>query len=118
MCEELSEQMHKHSAGKPTGVAVFVRSCLSVRHLGGVNLFPGLVGIDLARKHQHPLQCVLERNTTVRQGCDASLPLNLDYLPKIAAQFERDVARELWGDARTGYNAPSRRKKSGKPTSC
>lgn len=30
---------------------------------------------------------------------------------RITSKFEGDVARELWGDARTSYNAPSRRKK-------
>jgi hypothetical protein len=29
----------------------------------------------------------------------------------ITKKFEQDVARELWGDARNSYNAPSRRKK-------
>src|ERR1700733_13961651 len=29
----------------------------------------------------------------------------------ITKKFEQDVARELWGDARISYNAPSRRKK-------
>lgn len=33
----------------------------------------------------------------------------------ITKKFEQDVARELWGDARNSYNAPSRRKKE-KPT--
>jgi hypothetical protein len=30
---------------------------------------------------------------------------------EITSAFERKVARDLWGDARTSYNAPSRRKK-------
>jgi 5-methylcytosine-specific restriction endonuclease McrA len=29
----------------------------------------------------------------------------------ITKKFEQDVAREMWGDARISYNAPSRRKK-------
>jgi hypothetical protein len=29
----------------------------------------------------------------------------------ITKKFEQDIARELWGDARKSYNAPSRRKK-------
>lgn len=33
---------------------------------------------------------------------------------KITTRFERDVAKGLWGDARTAYNAPSRRKKKKK----
>ena len=32
----------------------------------------------------------------------------------ITKKFEQDVAREMWGDARTSYNAPSRRKKQRK----
>lgn len=34
-----------------------------------------------------------------------------DDCAKITSSFERDVSRELWGDARIAYNAPSRRKK-------
>ena len=30
---------------------------------------------------------------------------------KITTRFERDVGRELWGDARIAYNAPSRRRR-------
>jgi hypothetical protein len=30
----------------------------------------------------------------------------------VTAKFERDVARELWGDARISYDAPSRRRKT------
>jgi hypothetical protein len=33
---------------------------------------------------------------------------------KITTKFERDVAREMWGDARISYNAPSRRKRDRK----
>jgi hypothetical protein len=33
---------------------------------------------------------------------------------KITTRFERDIARGFWGDARTSYNAPSRRKKKQK----
>ena len=32
----------------------------------------------------------------------------------LTKRFEQDVAREMWGDARTSYNAPSRRKKQRK----
>ena len=32
----------------------------------------------------------------------------------ITTKFERDVAREMWGDARNSYNAPSRHKKERK----
>lgn len=33
---------------------------------------------------------------------------------KITTRFERDIAKGFWGDARTSYNAPSRRKKKRK----
>jgi hypothetical protein len=32
----------------------------------------------------------------------------------VTTKFERDVARDMWGDARNSYNAPSRRKKERK----
>ena len=35
-----------------------------------------------------------------------------DDCAKITSKFERDVARELWGDARISYGVPSRRKKA------
>lgn len=34
-----------------------------------------------------------------------------DICADITKRFEQDVARELWGDARAAYNAPTRRKK-------
>ncbi|RUL68413.1 HNH endonuclease [Dyella choica] len=34
-----------------------------------------------------------------------------DDCAKITTKFELDVGRELWGDARIAFNAPSRRKK-------
>jgi hypothetical protein len=37
-----------------------------------------------------------------------------DECARITTSFERDVAREMWGDARISYNAPSRRKKQRK----
>ena len=42
--------------------------------------------------------------------CEASCLACAD----ITKKFEQDVARELWGDARTSYNAPSRRKRERK----
>jgi hypothetical protein len=39
--------------------------------------------------------------------CEASCRACAD----ITKKFEQDVAREMWGDARNSYNAPSRRKK-------
>ncbi len=35
-----------------------------------------------------------------------------DNCAKITSRFERDVSRDLWGDARIAYDAPSRRKKN------
>jgi len=37
-----------------------------------------------------------------------------DDCADITTKFERDVARDMWGDARSSYNAPSRRKKERK----
>ncbi|MNN23093.1 hypothetical protein D3C81_1364770 [compost metagenome] len=37
-----------------------------------------------------------------------------DDCARITSRFELDVARELWGDARASFNAPSRRKKKRK----
>jgi len=42
--------------------------------------------------------------------CEASC----DECAKITSKFERDVAKGMWEDARTSYNAPSRRKKKRK----
>jgi len=39
-----------------------------------------------------------------------------DNCARITSKFELDVSRDLWGDARISYNAPSRRKKK-RPTS-
>jgi hypothetical protein len=44
------------------------------------------------------------------EGADASCLACAD----ITKRFEQDVARELWGDARISYDAPSRRKKERK----
>lgn len=38
-----------------------------------------------------------------------------DDCAKITSKFELDVTRELWGDARIAFNAPSRRKKKRPP---
>lgn len=38
-----------------------------------------------------------------------------DACANITKKFEQKVARDLWGDARASYNAPSRRKKDRKP---
>lgn len=34
-----------------------------------------------------------------------------DICANITKRFEQDVARDLWGNARAAYNAPTRRKK-------
>jgi HNH endonuclease len=42
------------------------------------------------------------------------LEASCDECAKITTRFERDIARGFWGDARTSYDAPSRRKKKRK----
>ena len=63
-------------------------------------------GIELTDEHFLPLslggQHVIEKASC--RGC-----------ANITKKFEQDVARELWGDARISYDAPSRRKKQ-RPT--
>lgn len=44
-------------------------------------------------------------------GQHVILKASCEKCADITKKFEQDVARELWGDARTSYNAPSRRKK-------
>lgn len=71
----------------------------------GVCIYCGANGFRLTDEHIVPLslggQHVIE---------EASCYSCADVTKK----FEQDVARELWGDARTSYNAPSRRKKQRK----
>jgi hypothetical protein len=47
-------------------------------------------------------------------GQHVLLDASCDACADITKRFEQDVAREMWGDARTTYNAPTRRKKQRK----
>lgn len=71
----------------------------------GACIYCGATGVRLTDEHAVPLslggQHILEN-------------ASCDECAKITTKFERDVAREMWGDARISYNAPSRRKKERK----
>jgi hypothetical protein len=66
--------------------------------------------------------CIYCRKSHVRLTDEHVVPLSLggqhiledascQTCADITKRFEQDVAREMWGDARNSYNAPSRRKK-------
>ena len=71
----------------------------------GSCIYCGATAVKLADEHAVPLslggQHILE-GASCRRCAD------------ITSKFELDVARELWGDARISYDAPSRRKKQRK----
>jgi HNH endonuclease len=71
----------------------------------GVCIYCGARGVKLTDEHVIPLSLggfhILE-GASCKECAD------------ITTKFERDVAREMWGDARNSYNAPSRRKKERK----
>ena len=71
----------------------------------GACIYCGATGVRLTAEHVVPLslggQHVIEK-------------ASCDECARITTRFERDVAREMWGDARISYNAPSRRKKQRK----
>jgi HNH endonuclease len=71
----------------------------------GACIYCGATGVKLTDEHVLPLS--LGGGHVI---ADASCLACAD----ITKRFEQDVARELWGDARTSYDAPSRRKKQGK----
>jgi hypothetical protein len=52
----------------------------------------------------------IARRANPPQGDGQWLGERCDDCASITTKFERDVAREMWGDARNGYNAPSRHK--------
>ncbi len=68
----------------------------------GACIYCGRSDVILTDEHIVPLfiggQHVIEKGSCVRCA-------------RITSRFELDVGRKLWGDARTSYNAPSRRKK-------
>ena len=61
-------------------------------------------GKDARRANEHVVPLSLG-------GQHILLDASCDSCADITKRFEQDVAREMWGDARTSYNAPSRRKK-------
>jgi hypothetical protein len=71
----------------------------------GACIYCGARGVSLTDEHVVPLalggQHILEGASC--QPC-----------ADITTKFERDVARDMWGDARNSYNVPSRRKKERK----
>jgi hypothetical protein len=71
----------------------------------GACIYCGATGVRLTDEHVLALalggQHIIER-------------ASCDDCAKITSKFEGDVAREMWGDARISYNAPSRRKKERK----
>jgi len=71
----------------------------------GACIYCGAGGVKLTDEHVIPLSLggfhILEGASC--KGC-----------ADITTKFERDVAREMWGDARNSYNVPSRRKKERK----
>jgi hypothetical protein len=71
----------------------------------GVCIYCGATGVKLTDEHILPLS--LGGGHVI---ADASCLACAD----VTKRFEQDVARELWGDARISYNAPSRRKKQRK----
>jgi hypothetical protein len=71
----------------------------------GACIYCGASGIRLTDEHVIPLSL---GGFHILEGASC------DSCANITTKFERDVARELWGDARNSYNAPSRRKKERK----
>src|SRR5262245_63413163 len=71
----------------------------------GACIYCGTRGVVLTDEHVIPLslggQHILE-GASCRSCAD------------ITTRFERDVARDMWGDARSSYNVQSRRKKERK----
>jgi hypothetical protein len=71
----------------------------------GACIYCGAKGVRLTDEHAVPLS--LGGQHIIRNA-------SCDSCADITTKFERDVAREMWGDARISYNAPSRRKKQRK----
>jgi hypothetical protein len=68
-------------------------------------IYCGASGVRLTDEHVIPLSL---GGFHILEGASC------DGCANITTKFERDVAREMWGDARTSYNAPSRRKRERK----
>jgi HNH endonuclease len=71
----------------------------------GTCIYCGASGVRLTDEHVIPLAL---GGFHILEGASC------DDCARITTRFERDVAREIWGDARTSYNAPTRRKKERK----
>jgi hypothetical protein len=67
----------------------------------GACIYCGASGVRLTDEHVIPLAL---GGFHILEGASC------DDCARITTRFERDVAREMWGDARTSYNAPTRRK--------
>ena len=67
----------------------------------GVCIYCGAVGIRLTDEH------IIAKSLGGQHVIDDA---SCDECAKITKRFEEDVAREMWGDARIAFNAPSRRK--------
>jgi hypothetical protein len=71
----------------------------------GACIYCGASGVRLTDEHVIPLSL---------GGFHILDGASCDDCADITTKFERDVARDMWGDARNSYNAPSRRKKERK----
>lgn len=71
----------------------------------GACIYCGASGVRLTDEHVIPLSL---GGSHILEGASC------DDCADITTKFERDVARDMWGDARNSYNAPSRRKKERK----
>lgn len=90
--------------------------------------YPANVTQSISMSHAHTRiasrgLCIYCGRRDIRLTDEHVLPLALggqhvlseascDDCADITKRFEQDVARELWGDARISYNAPTRRRKS------
>jgi hypothetical protein len=71
----------------------------------GACIYCGATGVRLTDEHILPLSL---------GGGHVIADASCLACANVTKRFEQDVARELWGDARISYNAPSRRKKQRK----
>ncbi|HEY5801375.1 MAG TPA: HNH endonuclease [Burkholderiaceae bacterium] len=70
-------------------------------------IYCGITNVRLTDEHIVPL-ALGGQHILLQASCDACAD--------ITKKFEQDVARDLWGDARAAYGAPTRRKKERKKT--
>ncbi|MCH7501108.1 MAG: hypothetical protein IH886_14080 [Nitrospinae bacterium] len=69
----------------------------------GICIYCGKAGVRLTDEHIVPMS-IGGKHVIKEASCH--------NCAKVTSKFERDVMRGLWGDARTSYDAPSRRKKN------